>query len=64
MMQNLGNRRFVQKCAQKAGLYVLNSKFLAYEQGLTMIETLSRGMRATRISKIFKYIIKPPPLYT
>ena len=24
MMQNLGNRRSVQKCAQKAGSYVLN----------------------------------------
>ena len=26
MMQNLGIRRSVQKCAQKAGWYVLNTK--------------------------------------
>ena len=47
MMQKLGNRRSIQKCAQKAGPYVLKYKNISVQKHLVLVKTKTLDLLLT-----------------
>ena len=61
MMQNLGNRRSVQKCAQKAGSYVLKAVYLFIRKS----SSINQKTQKYPINKYKIYVhkhVKMPPV--